>query len=146
MSDIFFKIVNPVVKALLQSPLHGLMSHNTVLLKFRGRKTGRELSTPVSYRLSGNELQCFTSYPWVKNLQNGEAIELVLQGRLRRGKPTLTVDDPGRIATALSRFLLAVPRDAPHAGVALDANGQPDPDDVAAAAAKLTLITVHLSD
>lgn len=146
MSDIFFKIVNPVVKALLQSPLHGLMSHNTVLLKFRGRKTGRELSTPVSYRLSGDELQCFTSYPWVKNLQNGGTIELVLKGRLRRGTLALTVDEPDRIATALAQFLVAVPRDAPHAGVTLDANGQPDQADVAAAAGKLTLITIHLND
>jgi hypothetical protein len=146
MSDIFFKLVNPVVKALLQSPLHGLMSHNTVLLKFRGRTSGRDLSTPVSYRLSGDELQCFTSYPWVKNLANGEVITLVLKGKPRRGLPILTVDDPGHTATVLVQFLRAVPRDAPHAGVALDANGEPDQGDIATAASKLTLITIRLID
>ena len=146
MSDLFFKIVNPVVKTLLRSPLHRAMSHNTVLLEFTGHKSGRSLSTPVSYVISGDELQCFTSHPWWKNLRQGKEITLVLRGKRRKGIPSVTVNEPETIAAALAPFLVLVPRDAPHAEVALDANGQPDSADIERAAQRLVLVTIKLTD
>ena len=44
-----YKVANPVVKALLRSPLHRIASGNVALLHFRGRKSGREFVTPLSY-------------------------------------------------------------------------------------------------
>ena len=41
-----YKVANPVMKALLRSPLHGLVSKNIALLHFRGRKSGRDFVTP----------------------------------------------------------------------------------------------------
>lgn len=146
MSDLFFKIVNPVVKTLLRSPLHRAMSHNTVLLEFTGHKSGRSLSTPVSYVISGDELQCFTSHPWWKNLRQSKEITLVLQGKRRKGIPRVTINEPETIAAALAPFLVLVPRDAPHAEVALDANGQPDSADIERAAQRLVLVTIKLTD
>ena len=146
MSDLFFKIINPVVKTLLRSPLHRTMSHNTVLLEFTGHKSGRSLSTPVSYVINDDELQCFTSHPWWRNLREGKEIALVLKGQRRKGIPTVTVNEPETIAAALAPFLVAVPRDAPHAEVALDANGQPDSADIERAAQRLVLVTVRLTD
>ena len=146
MSDLFFKIVNPIVKTLLRSPLHRAMSHNTVLLEFTGHKSGRSLSTPVSYVISGDELQCFTSHPWWKNLRQSKEITLVLQGKRRKGIPRVTINEPETIAAALAPFLVLVPRDAPHAEVALDANGQPDSADIERAAQRLVLVTIKLTD
>lgn len=39
--------VNVIVRALLRSPLHWAMSHNTMLLALTGRKTGRVYRVPV---------------------------------------------------------------------------------------------------
>ena len=44
-----YRVANPVVKLLLRSPLHGIASGNITLLHFRGRKSGREFVTPLSY-------------------------------------------------------------------------------------------------
>jgi hypothetical protein len=146
MSDLFFKIVNPIVKTLLRSPLHRAMSHNTVLLEFTGHKSGRSLSTPVSYVMNGDEVQCFTSFPWWRNLRQGNEITLILQGKRRKGIPSVTVNEPAAIARALKPFLVAVPRDAPHAEVALDATGQPNSADIERAAQRLVLVTIRLTD
>ena len=59
MSKALYRDINPSVRFLLRSPLHGLMSGNTLLLEFTGRKSGRALSTPISYRLEGNTAHCF---------------------------------------------------------------------------------------
>ena len=45
MANTLYRLINPHVRALLRSPLHGLMSRNTLLLSFNGRKTGKLLST-----------------------------------------------------------------------------------------------------
>ena len=44
-----YQVLNPVVKVLLRSPMHGVASNNVALLHFRGRKSGREFVTPLSY-------------------------------------------------------------------------------------------------
>jgi hypothetical protein len=44
-----YKTLNPVMTALLRSPLHGIASGSIALLHFRGRKSGREFVTPLSY-------------------------------------------------------------------------------------------------
>jgi len=38
MSNLLYGLINPAVCSLLRSPLHGLMSKNTLLLEFAGRK------------------------------------------------------------------------------------------------------------
>lgn len=61
MSNLLYKVINPIVKGLLRSPLHGLMSKNTMLIEFKGRKSGRMFTTPVSYHIEGDRVHCFTS-------------------------------------------------------------------------------------
>jgi hypothetical protein len=39
--DRLIKLGDPVVRAILRSPLHGIMSGSTLLLSVTGRKTGR---------------------------------------------------------------------------------------------------------
>ena len=46
------------------------MSSNTLLLEFRGRKSGRALSTPISYHVDEGSDHCFTNrnFGWWRNL------------------------------------------------------------------------------
>src|SRR5262249_17743027 len=47
-----FVVINPVIRALLRSPVHGLMSKSLMLITFTGRKSGRRYTTPVRYVVS----------------------------------------------------------------------------------------------
>lgn len=146
MSQALFALVNPVVKAVLRSPFHGLLSRNTMILEFKGRKTGRTYSTPVSYHAVGGRIRCFTnkSSRWWRNLVDAPTVALRLRGEDRVGAPTVSADASPSVAEAFSAFLAAVPRDAPHAGVRLDAEGRPVASDVQAALDDLVLISIDV--
>ena len=148
MSQAPYKMINPLVKILLRSPAHGLLSKNTLLLEFTGRKTGRTLSTPVSYAERDGRLHCFTNrnYRWWRNLSDdtGVEIELRLRGKRQRGIATVVADQPEVIASALTDFLMAVPRDAAHAGVRMDEHQRPISADIEAAAKQLIYINIEL--
>jgi len=132
VANTLYKLINPPIECLLRSPFHGLMSHNTLLIEFRGRKSGRPLSTPISYHLEDQTAHCFTSrsYGWWKNLTAGLQVVLTIRGEKWKSTPVVESSDHELIGVQLDAFLRAVPRDAPHAGVALDANGNPDSGDI----------------
>ncbi len=147
MSKTLYTVINPVVKFILTSPLHSLMSRNTVLLEFTGRKTGKTYTTPVSYYEANGTLYCVTEKTnlWWKNLQDGHEIQVTWRGQKRSGTPSVVADGSTAVATALNELLLASPRDAAHAGVTLDRQGKPDAAEVAAASKTLVLITIEVA-
>ena len=87
-----FKFVNPVMKLLLSSPLHGLMSRNLMLLNFSGRKTGKRISVPIGYVRKDNHLIVFTFGKWWRNLQNNTEVMLRLQGKDVKGRANIVSD------------------------------------------------------
>ena len=132
MSNRLYRIINPPFRALLRSPLHGLMSRNTLLLSFRGRKSGKSLATPISYNEKDNVAHCFTnrSFIWWKNLTNGQTVQLTIRGQEWQSTPEVETENHPVMADQLGAFLRAVPRDASHAGVALQQDGTPSPTDI----------------
>ncbi|MEP5766371.1 MAG: hypothetical protein ABJ308_17355 [Halieaceae bacterium] len=122
------------------------MSHNTVLLEFTGRKSGKKYAMPVSYYQANAHVYCFTdkANQWWRNLVSGDPISLFLRGRSLAGKPSVSTTATEETQAILRSFLIASPRDASHAGVALDSAGQPCDDDIAAACEKLVLISIDL--
>ncbi len=94
MIKALYAVINPVVKFILISPLHRLMSHNTVLLESKGRKSGKTYSTPVSYHVTDGHVHCFTdkNNRWWHNLRHADEVGLTLRGRKRVGKPSLLAD------------------------------------------------------
>jgi hypothetical protein len=148
MNKTLYSVINPVVKFILSSPLHGLMSRNTVILEFKGRKSGRIYTTPVSYRATNGHLHCFTdkANKWWRNLQGGDDVRITLRGRKMTGKPSVRADGSAPVQTALHDLLVASPRDAAHAEVAFDADGRPVASDVARASKGLVFISIELRD
>ena len=132
MSRRLYRVINPIVKRILRSPLHGVLSENTLLLEFTGRKSGRKLSTPVSYYSTDGVAHCFTrkSFNWWNNLESGEPVYVTIKGKRHPVKPEVEAKNSEIKAQALGHFLRAVPRDAPHSGVSLDTNGDPNVDDI----------------
>ena len=148
MSEALYAVINPVVKFILRSPLHGLMSGNTLLLEFRGRRSGKTYLRPVSYNAVDGHVHCFTERKsnWWRNLMQAEEVGLTLQGRRIVGKPAVLADGSTRVQEALHDFLIATPRDASHAGVAFDTDGRPIASDVAEASKRLVFLSIEIRD
>ena len=136
--------VNWVVKRILQSPLHRLMSANTMLLTFTGRKSGRRYVAVVRYVRHGELISCYTDSKWWINLRGGAPVELLVAGRTMTGVATVT-EEPAAVAEALSEFLHAIPGDSKYYGVSRDDQGLPDPDDIVRAAERTKLIRIELA-
>lgn len=138
MSNFLYKFINPPIKRLLKSPFHRVLSKNTLLLEFKGRRSGRGLSTPISYYVAGGRAHCFTSkeYGWWRNLLDDAIVQIVVKGESIKTVASVVVETDDKVcsrkmmADALYMFLLAVPRDASHAGVRLGADGKPDLGDI----------------
>ena len=82
--------VNPLLRAVLRSPFHGLASRRFALITYTGRKTGRDYTIPTFYRDRGDEVTIAVGWPdrkvWWRNLTGeGEPVRLVIRGRELRG-------------------------------------------------------------
>ena len=53
---VFNRTANPVVRAVLSSPFHPLLSRNLALITVTGRRTGRRYTFPVGYRQDGDRV------------------------------------------------------------------------------------------
>lgn len=147
MAEFFFKwLINPLMKLLLKSPLHGLASKNTMLITFVGRRSGKRYTTPVGYIWDGDTVICFTQSPWWKNLRGGPEVSLRIQGRNRRGISEVVSKDVPRIAEGIHKFLVAVPSWASFYQVTMEEDGTPNPQDVARAAESAILIEIRVQE
>lgn len=144
MSALLYRVINPLVVGVLRSPLHPLLSGNTVVVYYRGRRSGRALHTPVSYHQHNGELHCFAgrSHRWWCNLEGGPQVSVLLRGRRMEAVAEVIRDAPAVLLPRLRDFLRAVPRDAAHAGVRLE-NGEPASADLAAAAPALVHVVLR---
>ena len=135
---LFHAVLNSAVRALLRSPLHRFMSGNTMLLSYRGRRSGKAYELPVSYVRDGSDIDAFGARDslWWRNLLEGPEVTLLVGGEALRARAQVEAEDHAAIGERLGRFLTAVPRDAMPAGVRLRADGTPDPVMLAAAAAR----------
>jgi hypothetical protein len=80
-----YSIANPVMAALLRSPLHRLISNSLMLLIFEGRRTRKRYIIPVGYLQEGNQLYLFSHSAWSKNFIGGAPVAVRLRGTLIRG-------------------------------------------------------------
>lgn len=136
--------VNRMMKFILRSPLHGMVSKSVLLISFTGRKTGKTYTTPVSYSQDGDRVMIFTHATWWKNLRGGEPVMLRIQGRERQGLPEIVVEDQRAIAAALAAHLRSVPSDARWYKVTLDERGNPNAAQIEQAAQTVVMLRINL--
>ena len=85
-----FKLMNPSMKALLQSPLHPLFSGTLMLITYRGHKSGKAFTHPIGYfEWSPDELLSFSSEHWWVNVQDRSPVTLLVKGHWLQGAPTV---------------------------------------------------------
>ncbi len=147
IEHLLYKAINPVITALLRSPLHGLASGTLALLHFRGRKSGRELVTPLSYTREGNTVRLLSAQTtrWWMNFRGETApVSIEIARETYTGKARLHEGDSEPLREGVRRFLGALPRDAKVYGIKLDANKQPVEESLAKVAPDLVLVEVEL--
>lgn len=95
-----YAIVNPFMRAVLHSPLHGLLSGALMILSFTGQRSGRRYTIPVGYMEEGGKLYLFSHAPWAKNFVGGAPVTVRLRGQDRCGTARIVED-----AAVILRFL-----------------------------------------
>ena len=142
-----YKIANPFVKALLRSPLHGIASKNVALLHFRGRKSGREFVTPLSY-VRENGTVCLLSAHgtrwWMNLREEGTPVSIEIARETLTGKARLWDGDSEALRERVRRYLTALPRDAKVYGIKLDESNRPVEESLAEVAPELVFVEVEL--
>lgn len=143
---IFYKVINPVVKAILRSRFHKLLSHNTLVLEYVGNRSGRHFSLPISYFKQGQMVYGFTSKEnrWWRSLRGKATVQLTLQGRTVSALANVQDHEVHVIAQRFTEFLTAVPRDAKPSGVRLNENRTPNAEDILSAAGRLACVQFTL--
>lgn len=150
--DLFYRALNVPMTALLRSPLHGVASRNLCLLTYRGRKTGRSITTPLSYVRETDEgrrdvvlLLSSQRTRWWRNFLGEPAeVEVEIAGGVHSGRAEAILDDGDRFRDGIRRFLTALPRDAVVYGIGLDRDRRPKESDLATAAGHVVLVEVVL--
>ncbi|MEI7770806.1 MAG: nitroreductase/quinone reductase family protein [Chloroflexales bacterium] len=125
--------VQSIMIGVLKSPLHGLLSKGLLLLRFSGRKSGKRYELPVAYVQDGNTILIASRARWWHNLRDGAQVELRLRGKDMAARADVA-EDKAQLNTDLRRVLRGG-----NAGrfmqVELDASGEPNPQQLAAAIA-----------
>jgi len=100
-----FKIVNPLVSALLRSPLHGMMSKMLMLMTYRGRKSGKAFTHPVGYfKWDQDEVIAFTTARWWVNMLEGKPVTLLMGRQQVQAIPT-PIHERAEVINTLEEFV-----------------------------------------
>jgi hypothetical protein len=110
------RVVNPVMRILLRSPL-ARWTGSLVLLEITGRRTGRKLRIPVMGHWVGGVLHVSTDGRWTANLQGGAGLHVVQHGRRWAGRGILLEDPQETVAVLRAALGTSSPRSMGLGGV-----------------------------
>ena len=79
--EALLRAANPIMRFLLRTPLAGSVLDQMMVVSFRGRKSGRRYSIPVSAHQIDNALYAITNAPWKLNFRDGAAAEVLHNGK-----------------------------------------------------------------
>ena len=118
---------NACVSTLLRSPFHRLLSGSTDLIRYRGRRTGREITMPTQYAECGSDFVILVARPatktWWRNFRTERDLDLLIRGRWSpmTARAVFGADDATGIGPLLDAYLTRFPRAQRHFG-----EGTPD--------------------
>ena len=141
---LLFRLLNPIVKFILDSPFHFIISKNLLALTFYGKKTGKKYKTPLSYLQKDNNIFCLTDQPniWWKNLILQSEAEISLKGNRVRCSAIAELESDS-IEEMLTDLINHSPIDAFFAGIKF-VDGKPDSRSIKEAVQRLVLLRLSL--
>jgi F420H(2)-dependent quinone reductase len=100
--------VNTVVRSLLRSPLHRLLSDSLMLMTYTGRISDRTFTIPVLYARHHGDLLVYVGgherKSWWRNLRGGAPVHIHVGGADFAGRARVVDCEPERRAGYLERF------------------------------------------
>jgi hypothetical protein len=97
------RILNPVVKGLLRTPLAKALPF-VAMLEFTGRRSGRRIRVAVGFHAIDGGNLVFTPAPWRANFAGGHPVTVWNRGKRDRVVGTLE-SDPTTVADAIRGVL-----------------------------------------
>ncbi len=147
----FMKVfVNPIMRLILKSPIHGIFSASVMVLTYRGRKSGREYSLPVEYAREGEVVTILPGIPekktWWRNMRGGAAVEMVLRGERVKGTAVVLQgeQDEAALMTGLRSYFRRFPVSAQRRQIHNKADGSYGEEDLRQVAKSTILVQVKL--
>ena len=140
---------NTIVIWLLQSPFHGLMSRNTVLIGYEGRKTAKRYFVPVNFvRVAGEDgdhllITSERGRTWWRNLRGGSPVDLRLQGTGLKAMAR-SLEEIQEVEEGLKTYFAHAPGSARYFNVGLDEGGRPLREEIVRAAQERVIIKVDI--
>ena len=147
IQNIFFAVLNPVMRTLLRSRFHRLASRDIAILSYRGRKTDRRYETPLSYIYREQNILLLSSYNtrWWRNFtEEPYPVELLIKRKILRGKATLYSGQSEFLSSNVAFFLRQLPREASVYSVKLDSAGEPTETTMKEIGDRVILVVVEL--
>ncbi len=141
-------IWNPIVRFILRSSLHGMLSKSTMLIAYTGKKTGKEITVPVSYLEDGQTVFVIPGNPeskvWWRNIQTETPVRLTLRGNVINARASLLTPekDLDVMTHALDLFFQKMPAGAGLYKVRRDKTGSFNADDLKQAASGSVMIRI----
>jgi deazaflavin-dependent oxidoreductase (nitroreductase family) len=140
------RLVNPVMRVLLRSPLHGLLSDSLLLLTYRGKKSGKQYTLPVQYARIGQTFYIVPGLPdskvWWRNLTEGAPVDLWVRGEKLAAQAQVVSgkQDEGDWVDSLLAYFTRFPAAAQAHGLRRSPDGSPDRDEVRSAVPQIVVV------
>jgi deazaflavin-dependent oxidoreductase (nitroreductase family) len=139
------RVLNPMVRPILGSPLHALLDRSLMLLTVTGRRSGVERTFPVQYAQSGDDLFVYVGASpdkrWWRNVVGGVPAQVVVRGK-RLEATAETIERSADRARALGTWLTRYPSVARRLRVSR-AGKEWDAYELARAAEDIVMVRVH---
>lgn len=147
LPEFLFVVINPVMRFLLRSPLHPILSKSIMVVTFWGRKSGRQFSTPVRYLRDGDVVRCYSSTEtqWWRNLRHGARARLLCAGQEHDYVTQVIENDPEAIRAALLHYFSHFPQDAAYHEVKLNRDKSPVEADLDRASREAVVVEARLA-
>jgi deazaflavin-dependent oxidoreductase (nitroreductase family) len=137
---------NPLMKWLLASPLHFFVSGNTMLITYKGRKSGKTFTTPINYLRNGDCLITTSLHQrvWWRNLRGGDSVELLIKRKALTAVPRV-LEEQAAVEGALGAYFRLAPKVARYYKLTLDEEGDAPTEDLANLAKDMVVIEFQVS-
>jgi deazaflavin-dependent oxidoreductase (nitroreductase family) len=137
-------MINPLVRRILASPLHGALDKSLLILHVTGRRTGRRYDIPVGYVNLGQQLVVITQHTWRANLRGQDHVEVTYRGH-RQPMAARLDEDEQATASILHRIFEHVGTKAAQRQLGLKTDGKPTLAALADAVHEFHLSTLTLT-
>lgn len=107
---------NTVVEKILQSPAHPILSGSTVLIRYTGRRTGTEYTTPVQFADAHHGLVVMAAKPetktWWRNFTEMGQLQVLLAGTWvpMTAHALRGADEPDAVEPLLRSYAIRFPK------------------------------------